>query len=158
MPGRVFDIACLTEQRGQQVCSAGRWVRQAISNTLVCVYWKNVTATRVRLHTVSGPPHLCVVCGKEGFLLDRLQLTQNLVHCVGVVVLAKAHEPFAYDKPGAQSPEQRQEAGRGRTHMLLALVVRPLTTHPFRDGAGGCLLYTSPSPRDKRQSRMPSSA
>ena len=24
--------------------------------------------------------------------------------------------------------------------------------------AGGCLLYTSPSPRDKRQSRMPSSA
>ena len=25
-------------------------------------------------------------------------------------------------------------------------------------GAAGCLLYTSPSPRDKRQSRMPSSA
>ena len=31
----------------------------------------------------------------------------------------------------------------------------------FRDDkamVGGCLLYTSPSPRDKRQSRMPSSA
>ena len=26
------------------------------------------------------------------------------------------------------------------------------------DLGGGCLLYTSPSPRDKRQSRMPSSA
>ena len=26
------------------------------------------------------------------------------------------------------------------------------------DALGGCLLYTSPSPRDKRQSRMPSSA
>ena len=26
------------------------------------------------------------------------------------------------------------------------------------DRPGGCLLYTSPSPRDKRQSRMPSSA
>ena len=25
-------------------------------------------------------------------------------------------------------------------------------------GYNGCLLYTSPSPRDKRQSRMPSSA
>ena len=25
-------------------------------------------------------------------------------------------------------------------------------------GPGSCLLYTSPSPRDKRQSRMPSSA
>ena len=41
-----------------------------------------------------------------------------------------------------------------------------LLTHHFRDhtdGAirlrnAGCLLYTSPSPRDKRQSRMPSSA
>ena len=29
---------------------------------------------------------------------------------------------------------------------------------PIVEGAGGCLLYTSPSPRDKRQSRMPSSA
>ena len=27
-----------------------------------------------------------------------------------------------------------------------------------RSYIGGCLLYTSPSPRDKRQSRMPSSA
>ena len=26
------------------------------------------------------------------------------------------------------------------------------------DGTNSCLLYTSPSPRDKRQSRMPSSA
>ena len=26
------------------------------------------------------------------------------------------------------------------------------------DGVGGCLLYTSPSPRDQRGSRMPSSA
>ena len=29
---------------------------------------------------------------------------------------------------------------------------------PVYDGLSGCLLYTSPSPRDKRQSRMPSSA
>ena len=28
----------------------------------------------------------------------------------------------------------------------------------FFEGILGCLLYTSPSPRDKRQSRMPSSA
>ena len=28
----------------------------------------------------------------------------------------------------------------------------------YRDWVYGCLLYTSPSPRDKRQSRMPSSA
>ena len=29
---------------------------------------------------------------------------------------------------------------------------------PFKDTYKSCLLYTSPSPRDKRQSRMPSSA
>ena len=31
-------------------------------------------------------------------------------------------------------------------------------TAVFTDRGDGCLLYTSPSPRDKRQSRMPSSA
>ena len=36
------------------------------------------------------------------------------------------------------------------------LVVAP--TSPSDAGYFGCLLYTSPSPRDKRQSRMPSSA
>ena len=30
--------------------------------------------------------------------------------------------------------------------------------HDLLDGIYSCLLYTSPSPRDKRQSRMPSSA
>ena len=31
-------------------------------------------------------------------------------------------------------------------------------TNPSEQEAESCLLYTSPSPRDKRQSRMPSSA
>ena len=35
---------------------------------------------------------------------------------------------------------------------------READDRPFGGGAGICLLYTSPSPRDKRQSRMPSSA
>ena len=33
-----------------------------------------------------------------------------------------------------------------------------LKTEHARADVEGCLLYTSPSPRDKRQSRMPSSA
>ena len=33
-----------------------------------------------------------------------------------------------------------------------------LTMDDFRNRRRSCLLYTSPSPRDKRQSRMPSSA
>ena len=38
------------------------------------------------------------------------------------------------------------------------LVAGGLVNKPLRDQSLGCLLYTSPSPRDKRQSRMPSSA
>ena len=45
-------------------------------------------------------------------------------------------------------------------------IVTTAATHVVPEGQGwdgemgvwGCLLYTSPSPRDKRQSRMPSSA
>ena len=36
--------------------------------------------------------------------------------------------------------------------------LRELSTHGIPNNLRACLLYTSPSPRDKRQSRMPSSA
>ena len=42
------------------------------------------------------------------------------------------------------------------------MIARSLATHPkilvLNDPARGCLLYTSPSPRDRQKSRMPSSA
>ena len=37
-------------------------------------------------------------------------------------------------------------------------IVPKLPMRSMLVGPSGCLLYTSPSPRDKRQSRMPSSA
>ena len=43
------------------------------------------------------------------------------------------------------------------TEGLLA-VASPVAAPLPKTGPDGCLLYTSPSPRDKRQSRMPSSA
>ena len=43
-----------------------------------------------------------------------------------------------------------------RTEFELIKRYREMALHPECDSA--CLLYTSPSPRDKRQSRMPSSA
>ena len=48
---------------------------------------------------------------------------------------------------GVASPprgEGRGMEGRGRTHLLLALVIWPLTTHPFRDGAPFLLLRETP--------------
>ena len=47
-----------------------------------------------------------------------------------------------------------------RLHALLGLKTElgALNINFYRDDFTRCLLYTSPSPRDKRQSRMPSSA
>ena len=39
-----------------------------------------------------------------------------------------------------------------------ALVIGPGPSNPKNAGISFCLLYTSPSPRDQRGSRMPSSA
>ena len=40
----------------------------------------------------------------------------------------------------------------------LVRALKPVAGEHWLDLCCGCLLYTSPSPRDKRQSRMPSSA
>ena len=47
------------------------------------------------------------------------------------------------------------------TNLFIIMIMRLTMVSNFDYKAGsylGCLLYTSPSPRDKRQSRMPSSA
>ena len=41
---------------------------------------------------------------------------------------------------------------------LLTLMIGPTEIERIGDGSNTCLLYTSPSPRDQRGSRMPSSA
>ena len=49
----------------------------------------------------------------------------------------------------------------GRQAIAAALVLSlaiPMSVGAFAEEPAACLLYTSPSPRDKRQSRMPSSA
>ena len=42
--------------------------------------------------------------------------------------------------------------------IILTLLIKSIATYIQIVLLNGCLLYTSPSPRDKRQSRMPSSA
>ena len=50
------------------------------------------------------------------------------------------------------------EVDQGSTTGLLVLALTLLLAYLFIILFCACLLYTSPSPRDKRQSRMPSSA
>ena len=74
-----------------------------------------------------------------------------------------------FTKEGLKSPEHRSRHALGRVPVLEdgdisifesgAIIQYILERH--KDGGlkpNSCLLYTSPSPRDKRQSRMPSSA
>ena len=45
--------------------------------------------------------------------------------------------------------------------LVIFIITAPLLAHSIKINmpqVAACLLYTSPSPRDKRQSRMPSSA
>ena len=83
---------------------------------------------------------------KEGLnksLLSRLQLTKTkLKGCIdGVLKVSDLPDPIG----------KRQLHRELDENLILERVTVPL-------GVLGCLLYTSPSPRDKRQSRMPSSA
>ena len=62
---------------------------------------------------------------------------------------AKVISDFATKKGDTGSPEVQIA--------ILTSRINTLTEH-FKEHHKDCLLYTSPSPRDKRQSRMPSSA
>ena len=48
--------------------------------------------------------------------------------------------------------------GSGKTHLTKVIYCRLKKAVGLENKIVICLLYTSPSPRDKRQSRMPSSA
>ena len=84
--------------------------------------------------------------------------------------LMKALVPLGYETP---TPIQAQaipyvidgrdvlgvaQTGTGKTAAFSLPMLHRLGQQPRRDSRKVCLLYTSPSPRDKRQSRMPSSA
>ena len=77
-------------------------------------------------------------------------------------------EMFGWPANNVEAFECLQTVGRDNNRFVLRLTVGVRTTSTklqwdtfefdLKDPADVCLLYTSPSPRDKRQSRMPSSA
>ena len=87
-------------------------------------------------------------------------------HCQGYDAVNKAYHALfrgpAMDQfaLNGKSEELRQllEAGSEGVAYMDPSGVTPLYTAAMKGYEKCCLLYTSPSPRDKRQSRMPSSA
>ena len=69
---------------------------------------------------------------------------------------AQVGSVFACTRSEVRSPRSDVGEGGGAVALMVALLSchAALPEHAPRS----CLLYTSPSPRDKRQSRMPSSA
>ena len=82
---------------------------------------------------------------------------EKLSHFVEIDDTVKEEKFVANDEPlGDSTPPPADPTLQGSTLTVLASEEQP-------DGCGivlfmGCLLYTSPSPRDRQKSRMPSSA
>ena len=74
--------------------------------------------------------------------------------CIGPIVIARLGERQIGQTVREDGPESHfSKAGTPTMGGALILIVILVTTLLW-----GCLLYTSPSPRDQRGSRMPSSA
>ena len=63
-----------------------------------------------------------------------------------------------YDSNGYSS-DTVFDIKEGRKYIKISMINNQESVHAFIDAkTGDCLLYTSPSPRDRTRSRMPSSA
>ena len=93
--------------------------------------------------------------GKEGKFVTSRQLKNRLERELLTNVALRVEE--------TDSPDRFSDSGRGELHLGILIetmrregfefqISQPQVI--FRD----CLLYTSPSPRDRQKSRMPSSA
>ena len=70
----------------------------------------------------------------------------------------RSHDVSTAPEPALRDFDYREEIStQGARPFVTASETNAVTT-PSTEGASTCLLYTSPSPRDQRGSRMPSSA
>ena len=80
----------------------------------------------------------------------KLTLTEDHAELL-ISVLENEMESLEQDYDLAQDPDNAD------TYAALDMITEEIRVR-LEEQSGPCLLYTSPSPRDKRQSRMPSSA
>ena len=111
----------------------------------------------VNIETLQHAPNAkCFCVGKRGGQKSVAQDTIETLLVQGAkrgerVVRLKCGDPFVFGR-GSEEALKLQAEG------IPYEIIPGITSAISAPGAAGCLLYTSPSPRDKRQSRMPSSA
>ena len=115
---------------------------------------------------VQAPEHLIENARRVAKAGDdplKLKRVQRVKPEAGQIVWNEA----TFDKLVASAPEPLVSRMHVDNAMILNVIARPgdavrslsrLTRDNHEDAAGRCLLYTSPSPRDRTRSRMPSSA
>ena len=93
---------------------------------------------------------------------DQLDEVIQIINDLGLQVLEEAPEEGSNFSPQNQdTPEPSTENEMGTIESEVGRTTDPVRLYMREMGSVDlltCLLYTSPSPRDKRQSRMPSSA
>ena len=82
---------------------------------------------------------------QTGFTLIELMITIVIIGVIAAIAL-----------PSYQSSVRKSKRTEAKTELLQVMARQEQYFSETRKYT--CLLYTSPSPRDKRQSRMPSSA
>ena len=95
-----------------------------------------------KINVDAGNANLFIL--SDGTTNNRIRLTQNLIQCTTAGSNANITGVFTADADGYDD-------------VNFAVRWNGTNAKVYLDGTA-CLLYTSPSPRDKRQSRMPSSA
>src|SRR5678809_645457 len=73
-------------------------------------------------------------------------------------VSQNTHDGDCHERPALSRTNVNSVASKLPQLMYAAVSTDPIPRRLFRVLPGGCLLYTSPSPRDRQKSRMPSSA
>ena len=118
----------------------------------------------VNLKQTSGP--ILEKAGDLAAILTNLEAHDVLfideIHRISPMIeeiLYPAMEDFQIDIMIGEGPTARSIKLDLPPFTLVGATTRAgLLTSPLRDRFGICLLYTSPSPRDRQKSRMPSSA
>ena len=90
-----------------------------------------------------------------GLLVGTMLFGGSVAYAAGVVAELSSHRFFV----DGQEVKMTAYAINGNNYVMLRDIGKAVGFNVHWDSTNGCcLLYTSPSPRDKRQSRMPSSA
>ena len=117
-----------------------------------CIFNKQFVYTNFRL------PHCTktvIIRLRRGAIPARIDAeTVNFRNKIIISIACASNRPPPGTVHGARPPVHQRTAPVGAHDGVEAPLAGPLGGHLL----AGCLLYTSPSPRDRQKSRMPSSA